>query len=113
MYRDRVVRILAAPLVAALLAPEMLAQTDVAARPPVAMKTPHVTTVHGDTLKDDYFWLREKSNPKVISYLEAENAYTEEMMKPTKGLHASGSTTTTRAPRRGNSIPPDAGVRAA
>ncbi|HMF60046.1 MAG TPA: S9 family peptidase [Vicinamibacterales bacterium] len=86
MYRDRVVRILAAPLVAALLAPEMLAQTDVAARPPVAMKTPHVTTVHGDTLKDDYFWLREKSNPKVISYLEAENAYTEEMMKPTKGL---------------------------
>jgi oligopeptidase B len=72
------------PLVATLLAPEMLAQTD--ARPPVAMKTPHVTTVHGDTLKDDYFWLREKSNPKVTSYLEAENAYTEEVMKPTKQL---------------------------
>ena len=37
-------------------------------------------------LKDDYFWLREKSNPEVIKYLETENAYTEEVMKPTKAL---------------------------
>ena len=37
-------------------------------------------------LKDDYFWLREKNNPEVIKYLEAENAYTEEVMKPTKEL---------------------------
>ena len=32
---------------------------------------------------DDFFWLREKSNPQVISYLEAENAHTEAVMKPT------------------------------
>ena len=38
------------------------------------------------TLKDDYFWLREKSNPEVRQYLEAENAYTEEVMRPTKDL---------------------------
>jgi oligopeptidase B len=31
---------------------------------------------HGATVIDDYFWLREKSNPKVAQYLEAENAYT-------------------------------------
>src|SRR5206468_8951684 len=87
MNRHHCARILAVPLVAALLAPAALAQnTSVATRPPVARKAPHVMTVHGDTLKDDYFWLREKSNPEVISYLEAENAYTEEVMKPTKAL---------------------------
>ena len=45
-----------------------------------------MTAIHGYTLTDDYFWLREKSSPDVISYLEAENAYTEEVMRPTKGL---------------------------
>src|SRR5262249_11197525 len=54
--------------------------------PPVAKKVPHVTQIHGYTLKDDYFWLREKSNPEVIKYLEAENAYTDEVMKPTNDL---------------------------
>ncbi|MBA2495107.1 MAG: S9 family peptidase, partial [Acidobacteria bacterium] len=33
-------------------------------------------------LKDDYFWLRNKKNPEVIKYLEAENAYTNAAMKP-------------------------------
>ncbi len=36
---------------------------------------------HGATVVDDYFWLREKSNPKVVEYLEAENAYTAAMTK--------------------------------
>src|SRR4030095_8055818 len=36
--------------------------------------------------RDDYFWLREKDNPDVTKHLEAENAYTEEVMKPTKAL---------------------------
>ena len=53
-------------------------------QPPVAKKIPHETKIHGYTLKDDYFWLREKKNPEVIKYLEAENAYTEDVMKPTK-----------------------------
>ena len=55
-------------------------------QPPAAARRPHTTEIHGYTLKDDYFWLREKSNPEVIKYLESENAYTEEVMKPTKGL---------------------------
>ena len=44
--------------------------------PPTAPKQEHRETRHGSTVIDDYFWLREKSNPKVTQYLEAENAYT-------------------------------------
>jgi oligopeptidase B len=46
--------------------------------PPVAKTEPKATVVLGDTLIDNYAWLREKSNPEVIKYLEDENAYTEE-----------------------------------
>src|SRR5215213_8578465 len=53
-------------------------------KPPVAKKTSHPTKIHGEMLPDDYFWMREKSSPEVISYLEAENAYTETVMKPTE-----------------------------
>ena len=75
------------PLVALLIGPALVAQSgSVATAPPKAAKTPHETKIHGYTLKDDYFWLREKSNPAVISYLEAENAYTEALMKPTAAL---------------------------
>jgi oligopeptidase B len=70
-------------LIVATLAPITLAQ-DGLGQPPLAKKVTHSTEIHGYTLKDDYFWLREKSNPEVIKYLEAENAYTEEVMKPTK-----------------------------
>jgi oligopeptidase B len=70
-------------LLVATLAPIMLAQ-DGAGQPPLAKKVPHSTQIHGYTLKDDYFWLREKSNPEVIKYLESENAYTADVMKPTK-----------------------------
>jgi oligopeptidase B len=83
-------RLLAAPIVAALLGPETFAQvSSVSAQPPVAKKVPHETTIHGRTLEDNYFWIREKSNPEVIKYLESENAYTEEVMAATKGLQES------------------------
>ncbi|HEX8852134.1 MAG TPA: hypothetical protein VF754_01530, partial [Pyrinomonadaceae bacterium] len=55
-------------------------------RPPRARRRAHRTVIHGDTLRDDYFWLHEKENPAVISYLEAENAYAEASMKPTAEL---------------------------
>src|SRR5215472_13440216 len=41
---------------------------------------------HGSAVLDDYFWLREKSNPKVAEYLEAENAYTSAMTKALQPL---------------------------
>jgi oligopeptidase B len=37
---------------------------------------------------DNYYWLREKSNPDVIACLEAENAYTAAVMKPTEPFQA-------------------------
>jgi oligopeptidase B len=54
--------------------------------PPVAKKVPHVTEVNGHKMVDNYFWLRDKPNPEVRAYLEAENAYTEAVMKPTEPL---------------------------
>lgn len=55
---------------------------------PAAKRIPHPTTQHGQVLADDYFWLREKSSPEVIEYLNAENAYTAEWLKPTENLQA-------------------------
>jgi oligopeptidase B len=49
--------------------------------PPVAAKQAWQETRHGETVTDDYHWLREKTNPKVIAYLKAENAYTQAMTK--------------------------------
>ncbi|HEX8092124.1 MAG TPA: S9 family peptidase [Blastocatellia bacterium] len=54
--------------------------------PPVAKKMAKSTPIHGEALVDNYYWLREKNNPEVISYLEAENAYTTSVMKPTEGF---------------------------
>lgn len=52
-------------------------------KPPVAKKQLKVTEINGYKLEDNYFWLREKKNPAVKEYLDAENAYTEAVMKPT------------------------------
>jgi oligopeptidase B len=52
----------------------------------VAQKIPRTETVHGQQRVDEYFWLREKTNPAVRSYLEAENAYCEAVMKATEPL---------------------------
>lgn len=52
--------------------------------PPVAPIIEHRESHHGVTIVDNYFWLREKSNPEVIKYLNAENAYTDAMTKELK-----------------------------
>ena len=53
---------------------------------PMAEKKSKVTDIHGEKLLDEYFWLREKNNPAVIAHLKAEDAYTEQVMKPTAAL---------------------------
>src|SRR5262245_30822708 len=64
-----------------------LAQLDASvAKPPVAKKLPKTSTIHGDTRLDNYFWLRDKKSKEVNDYLEAENAYTKAVMKPTEGF---------------------------
>jgi oligopeptidase B len=55
-------------------------------QPPVARKEHKETVLHGATLSDDYAWLRDKSNPDVTSYLEAENTYAEAMTAELAGL---------------------------
>ena len=55
-------------------------------QPPETEKKPKITEINGDRMVDNYFWLREKTNPAVIAHLEAENAYTAAMMKPTEAL---------------------------
>jgi oligopeptidase B len=54
--------------------------------PPVAKKEPKITEINGHKMVDDYYWLREKTNPDVKAYLEAENVYTDAVMKPTEPL---------------------------
>ena len=54
--------------------------------PPVAKKVPHASEVNGQKMEDDYFWLRDKPNPEVRALLEAENTYTEAVMKPTEAF---------------------------
>ena len=63
-------------------------QKDSLVTPPKANKVPHVMTEHGDTRTDNYYWLRDDSrkDPKVLDYLNAENAYTESVMKEGKAL---------------------------
>ena len=50
-----------------------------AQEPPVAPVVEHHETRYGAVVSDDYFWLRDKSNPQVIPTLTAENAYTDAM----------------------------------
>jgi oligopeptidase B len=70
------------PIVASFAAPA--AAQDV--RPPVATIHPKIDTLHGDIRTDNYFWIRNKADPQVIAYLEAENAYTAAKMRHTEAL---------------------------
>ncbi len=59
--------------------------------PPVAQRRPHSFTAHGITIEDDYAWLKdpnypEVTDPDVLAYLEAENAYFEQAMAPHQPL---------------------------
>ena len=99
--------------------------------PPVAPVVDHRESHHGVTIVDSYFWLREKSNPETIKYLEAENAYTDAMTRELKPFEDSlykemlgrikqtdlsvptrrGATFTIRGLRKESSIPSSAGKR--
>ena len=48
-------------------------------QPPVAETRPYEFTLHGERFVDDYAWLRDKQDPRVIAHLEAENAYTDQL----------------------------------
>ncbi len=54
--------------------------------PPIAKRVPKTLEIHGDSRIDDYFWLKEREDPEVIAYLEAENAYLEAKLAHTQSF---------------------------
>ncbi|TMC83756.1 MAG: S9 family peptidase, partial [Chloroflexi bacterium] len=56
------------------------------ARPPAAPQRPHILEAHGDRRVDSYYWLRDKHNPEVTAYLEAENTYADAVMSDVADL---------------------------
>jgi oligopeptidase B len=87
--KTAVARLLMVLSIMAALSATSFAQYNSAAntpQPPMTEKKSKTTKIHDDTMVDDYFWLREKSNPQVIAHLEAENVYADAMMKPTADL---------------------------
>ncbi len=83
-------RTFVAAALASTAAPRLIAGTPTL-KPPVARRTDHSFTRHGITVQDPYAWLKDASYPKVddpevLAYLEAENAYYAEAMKPRTAL---------------------------
>jgi oligopeptidase B len=56
------------------------------AQPPLARREPVEHLLHGDRRIDHYAWLREKQSPEVIAYLNAENAYTDAVLRGTESF---------------------------
>jgi len=85
-------------------------------QPPAATRRPAPFTRHGITVVDDYAWLKDAKwqevlrdpsvlDPDIRAYLEAENAYTEQLLGPTQDLQK-----TLVAEMRGRIKEDDAGV---
>ncbi len=55
-------------------------------KPPVCPIKPHQIETHGDVRVDDYYWLNNREDAEVIKYLEAENEYSDGVMKDTVSL---------------------------
>ena len=54
--------------------------------PPTCNKQPHSLTIHNDERTDNYYWLNDRENPKVIEYLKDENEYTLYALRSTEKL---------------------------
>lgn len=77
-----------------------------AVQPPAAAPKPTVLTQHGHQRVDEYYWLRERENPEVIAYLNAENAYVDQMMRHTEPLQEKlYQEIVSRIPQRDESVP--------
>lgn len=84
--RLRGIRFLALLGIASVLATPGRAKAGDSPVPPVAQAKPATLTTHGHERVDNYYWLRERENPAVTEYLNAENAYTDAVMAHTKAL---------------------------
>lgn len=55
-------------------------------QPPVAQQRPVIRELHGTAVTDDYAWLRNRDDPDVVSYLTAENTFTDTATAHLAGL---------------------------
>jgi oligopeptidase B len=62
------------------------ASTTAPATPPVAKRVPVERRLHGETVVDEYAWLRDRDDPEVIAHLEDENGYVRQVLGPTSEL---------------------------
>ena len=82
------------------------AMTPAEPTPPVAAVRPKQLQIHGHVRVDDYYWLKERENPEVVAYLEAENAYLGAVMSHTEGLQkALFDEIVARIPQEDESVP--------
>jgi oligopeptidase B len=58
-------------------------------RPPVAVRVPHVDTLHGEVRRDPYFYMKDRRDARVLTYLHAENAYADALTGHTAALRDS------------------------
>ena len=58
-------------------------------QPPKAPKLLHTLHMHGQTLIDQWHWLKDLEDPSTLNYLSAENNYTDTIMAPTSDLQTS------------------------
>ncbi|MEM9208574.1 MAG: S9 family peptidase, partial [Pseudomonadota bacterium] len=54
--------------------------------PPKPTKRPKTLTQHGHVRVDDYYWMKRRSDPEVLTHLKAENAYTRNVMAAVEAL---------------------------
>ena len=54
--------------------------------PPTAKRVPHQLEHHGHIRVDDYYWLKDRDNPEVLAYLQAENEYANALRSHTRDL---------------------------
>lgn len=62
------------------------ASDSTAVAPPTAVKKPHLLEIHGKQRVDNYYWMRDRDDPAVIEWLEAENSYRRKVMERTDQL---------------------------
>ncbi len=77
----------AAPVLVACVNPEPLSAPE-GVTPPVAARKPHEVPSPNGARNDPYYWLRDdkRQSPEMLAYLNAENAYKDAVMAPTRPL---------------------------
>ena len=83
-------RAAAIPFIVGMLPPLAWAdrQPAVTPVPPIARTIPHTLEAHGDTRDDPWYWMRDdsRSNPELLAWLAAENAYVEASLAHTRPM---------------------------